>query len=472
MRRYLLPVLLVLVAGALGFGAMRAGADDVGLGEPMEINHPVTPVLSGRRVPVFLAAPVADRNLATAMADVMTRSPERTCVKITYAGRTLFEQNPDTPVVPASTEKLVTAVTALEVLGPDTRFRTSVVATAPAAAGGVVQGDLWVVGGGDPLLSTAPYSAHFEQQPQIATPLESLADAIVKAGITRVSGRILGDESRYDSERYLPAWPVRFRAQNQTGPLSALSVNDAFANYPPKDFDGAPEEVPAEDPPAFAAGTLAVLLKERNVVITGGAAGSKAPEGAVELAAVESPPVREVVRQMLSESDNQTAELLVKEIGRARTGQGTTAAGVPVVNETVKQLGLAGDEVAVTDGSGLDANNQISCRLLSGVLDRAGFESDIGQGLPVAGETGTLAKRFLQSPAKGRLHGKTGTLNNVTALAGFVETTQGPTLTFSYVANGRPVTDGLLKLQEDLGAVLLRYPEGPPLEQLVPKPAG
>jgi serine-type D-Ala-D-Ala carboxypeptidase/endopeptidase (penicillin-binding protein 4) len=182
MRRYLLPVLLVLVAGALGFGAMRAGADDVGLGEPMEINHPVTPVLSGRRVPVFLAAPVADRNLATAMADVMTRSPERTCVKITYAGRTLFEQNPDTPVVPASTEKLVTAVTALEVLGPDTRFRTSVVATAPAAAGGVVQGDLWVVGGGDPLLSTAPYSAHFEQQPQIATPLESLADAIVKAG--------------------------------------------------------------------------------------------------------------------------------------------------------------------------------------------------------------------------------------------------------------------------------------------------
>jgi D-alanyl-D-alanine carboxypeptidase/D-alanyl-D-alanine-endopeptidase (penicillin-binding protein 4) len=471
MRRFLAPVLLLILSAALGFGALQAGADNVEPGPAGEVTHPVTPVLSGRRVPLFLAAPVADRNLAAGMADIVARSPGQTCLVVTYGGRTLFEQKADTPVVPASTEKLVTATAALEVLGPETRFRTTVVATAPPS-GGVVEGDVWVVGGGDPLLATDPYIAHFENQPQIATRLEGLADALVKAGITRISGRILGDDSRYDAERYLPAWPVRFQDQNQTGPLSALSVNDNYADYPAKQSPLAPEEIPAEDPPAFGAGTLAVLLKERNVLISGGAAGAKAPDGAVELAAVESPPLRDIVRQMLSESDNQTAELLVKEMGRLRTGQGTTAAGVPVVNQTMQQLGFAAEGVTVTDGSGLDAANKISCRLLGGVLDRAGSESAIALALPIAGETGTLAKRFLDSPARGRLHGKTGTLNDVTALAGFVDTTQGPTLTFAYVANGRSPSTAFVKLQEEMAAVLIRYPEGPPLEQLIPKAVG
>src|SRR5687768_2906018 len=126
MRRFLPPVLLVVLSLALGFGAVRAGADPTGLGEPSEISHPVTPVLSGRRVPLFLAAPTADRNLAAGLADVMKRSPDKTCLTVSFGGRTLFEQDADVPVVPASTEKLVTATAALEVLGPEMRFRTTV----------------------------------------------------------------------------------------------------------------------------------------------------------------------------------------------------------------------------------------------------------------------------------------------------------------------------------------------------------
>jgi D-alanyl-D-alanine carboxypeptidase/D-alanyl-D-alanine-endopeptidase (penicillin-binding protein 4) len=179
--------------------------------------------------------------------------------------------------------------------------------------------------------------------------------------------------------------------------------------------------------------------------------------------------MQKIVSELLTESDNHTAEMLVKELGRRDGGAGTTAAGVRVVTATMVRLGLARPGTQATDGSGLDENNKTSCRLLMGVLDHAGPNSVMARSLAVAGKTGTLATRFLKSPAKDRLRAKTGTLNTVTALTGFVSAIQGPVLTFAYVANGEYVNTALLKLQETLGDDMVIYPQGPSLTAVSPQ---
>ncbi len=147
----------------------------------------------------------------------------------------------------------------------------------------------------------------------------------------------------------------------------------------------------------------------------------------------------------------------------------TTAAGVAAVTAEMEALGLAREGTHAADGSGLDEENTVSCRLLMNLLDRNGPDGVIANGLAVARETGTLAQRFVDTPAEGRLEAKTGTLNTVTALAGFAHATQGPTLTFAYIANGEYVNPDLLELQETMGVHLVAYPAGPPLAAVGPR---
>lgn len=453
-----------------GLGAVDAeAADDA----PVSVAGPsvATPVLSPRRVPALLVAPAADRRLVAGLTDLLARQPGVACLTVSAVGRTIFLDDPDLPLAPASIVKLVTAVAALEVLGPDHRFRTTVVAAA-APSGGVVEGDAWLVGSGDPLLATSEYIARFRNQPQTATLVEGLADAVAAAGVTVIGGSLVGDGNRYDTDRYPDAWPARFVDQDQSGPLSALTVNDGWEAFPPLPEATEPDETPAADPSAHAAAVVAGLLAGRGIAV--GATGSgTAPAGAVEIAAVESPPLTDVVGEMLRESDNQTAELLLKELAVTRGRPGTTAEGVAIATEVVIGLGLPVGGSVVTDGSGLGDGSLLSCSLVHAILDRAGPESAIGRGLPVAGETGTLSRRFLGVPATGRLVAKTGTLNRATALAGFVQTAPGATLTFSFIVNlaDDDVVDGPdLAVQDELADLLVRYPEGPPLAELAPRP--
>jgi D-alanyl-D-alanine carboxypeptidase/D-alanyl-D-alanine-endopeptidase (penicillin-binding protein 4) len=307
----------------------------------------------------------------------------------------------------------------------------------------------------------------------VRTSLEELADAVVAAGITRIEGRVVGDETRYDTDRYPDAWPARFVTQDQSGPLSALTVNDAWVAFPPNPDTRVPDEEPAPDPAAHAAGVLASLLAGRGVTVTGGAASGPAPAGAVEVAAIDSPPLADVLGQMLRESDNQTAELLLKELAVARGRPGTTLDGAAVVAEVVGGLGLTEAVAAVVDGSGLAVEDHVTCELVQGLLDRAGPESVIADGLAVAGQSGTLALRFLNTPVAGRLRGKTGTLNQVTALAGYVETLAGADVSFSFIVNLPPdqiVDADDLRVQDALATVLLDYPQGPSLDELGPQP--
>lgn len=390
------------------------------------VEAPATSTVASEDTTTTTAAPPPPADAFTAGLDAIWGAGpwEGSCLMVTEGDRVLYEQHPDRPVTPASTMKLLTATAVLERFRPDERLRTPVLAAAPPV-NGVVDGHLYLVGGGDPLLGTLPWGATFRRQPALVTAIEVLADRLVAAGVREVRGSVVGDDGRHERVRYLPTWPSRYVLQ--TGPLSALWVNDGI--------DGlGPDAQPFADPPAGAASVLNELLRQRGVVVHGmPTSGSLAP-GAVELAAVESPTMAELVGQMLRESDNGTAEMLVRELGLRVGGSGTSAAGTRAMHDTLAEMGFPMRGVDILDGSGLDPRNRVTCRLLTAVNLRGipGVEA----GLPVAAQTGTLYKRFLATPVAGHLRAKTGSIRGVSALAGHVDTAGGRRLTFAHVLNG------------------------------------
>ena len=359
------------------------------------------------------------------------------CVSATR-GRGVASVAPDVPVLPASVTKLLTGAVALDVLGPETRFGTVVVAEA-APVNGVVAGDLWLVGGGDPALATDEWAAWADTQRY--TSLDRLADAVAAAGVRRVEGAIVGDESRFDAVRTVSSWPVRLVADGESGPLSALSINDGFTVW------GHPG-VPFADPPRDAATIFQRLLEQRGVEVGRGAIAGTAT-GSHVVARVDGPPVGDLVADMLADSDNETAELLVKELGRRWAGAGSTEAGAASIEARLGEWGLPMGATVVADGSGLSAESRVSCRLLTELLTFR--ESDLYPRLAVAGVSGTLARRYRGTDLAGRVRGKTGSLDGVAGIAGYADA-PGGRVSFAIVLNGLPdgdtgrdVTDRILR---------------------------
>jgi len=468
-RRFVAPVgcavlLAACVIGAASSGALAgSGPGSVGGGA-----QPVTPVLSARRVPGLLASLAADASLRSQLDGIVMRSPTATCLGVEADGRSLYGRNLDIALLPASNEKLLTATAALQVLGPSTRLRTTVVTKSKPDAAGAIHGDLYLVGGGDPLLSTAAYRDAL-LDPTLTSSMETLADRIVAAGVHRVDGRIIGDESRYDSQRTVASWLPSYTATHEVGPLSALTVNDGWTAFPSKSAPTV-QLTAAPDPAKSAADVLSALLAARGVTVGNGTASGPAPAGSAELAHLDSLPVNDLLREMLTISDNNTAELLVKELGH-KAGAGTTTKGVAVLQQTLDGLGLDRSGTVQIDGSGLDRGNRVTCRLLLRILDRAGPTSPLAAALPIAGKTGTLKPRFLGTAAIDRLRAKTGTLDDTSALSGFVATIPGSTVTFAYVANGRIVNKSQLQVEQDLGIDLVGYPQGVEVPAIGPAPA-
>lgn len=401
-------------------------------------------------------AVAVDPALLTGLDGVVALSPPESCLRVDISRATVFRHQADRPLIPASTQKVVVGQVALDRLGADHRFRTRVLGAAPVD--GVVTGDVALVGGGDPLLTTATYAFVRRTADQPLTFLDGLADALVAAGVRRITGRIVADDSRYDALRTVPSWPERYQSENQIGPIGALTVDDGFRLDPPADgSDTAPVRRRVDDPARHAADQLNALLFARGVAVDGGTAVGPAPPDVRELAGIDSAPLGDVVRQMLEESDNGTAELLTKELGvQAGTG-GSTASGTAAIVARAGELGIPTAGTVMADGSGLDRGNRSSCDALVATLGASGgVDGAIGARLPVAGRTGTLRDRFLGTPAQGRLRAKTGSLNSVTALAGFVTMSDGRTATFAYIANG-PQAEDPRRGQDFLGALLGQY---------------
>jgi D-alanyl-D-alanine carboxypeptidase/D-alanyl-D-alanine-endopeptidase (penicillin-binding protein 4) len=454
-----LPAVLGVAAIGAAVGAVVLNQDDPAAAAG--VTDATTPVLSARRAPEIVAAPVADRRLTADLQGWVAQSSPSSCLVVRAGNRPLYGHNADTPLVGASTQKVVTAAALLLASGPDARLSTVAGTTAPPAAG-VVAGDLFLVGGGDPLLATPGYVGSLPHGQVVVNDPAKLADAIKAAGITRIEGAIVGDDSRYDTERFPPSWPSRFQG-TEAGAVSALSVNDSNNTLG--------LDPPPADPATNAAAVLRQLLVDRGVQVGGPARSGTAPDGLTTVAELPSPTVREIVTEMLTESDDDTAEMSFKEVGLQKGGAGTWAAGATATNMLLADAGVPLQGVQIVEGSGLSSDNRITCSLIVNLLTHPETGPTLVEGLAVAGETGTLSDRFEGTAAQGRLRAKTGTLNQVTALSGRVDTVQGGTLTFSYITNvsdGETIDADDVARQNGLADILVRYPRGVDLNVLLP----
>ncbi len=477
LSRFLREWAPLIVLAAFSFFAWRT-ADQEALsaeaGVPIAYENELeTPLFSARRAPETLQAPIADAELEPTLDATVEASTATSCLVVEVENRLVEEYRPDLALVPASNQKVVSTWAALAVLGPEHRFHTSVRVVAPPV-GGVVTGDVFLVGGGDPFLGTdAWWSQYGEDSLRPHTRLEALADAVVAAGVSEIAGGIVGDEGRYDSERTGP-WAERLIESRQSGPLSALAVNQGFVNWPATYAGSAWGRVPSADPPTDAAATFAALLVERGVVVTAEARSGLAPAEAEEIAGIDSPALTEIITHVNSYSDNFGAELLVKEIGLHGAGRGSTESGSDVILQRLEDAGLPTNNVVIDDGSGLAESNRLTCRLLADLIQAAGPESALVQSFAIGGERGSLASRHVGTPAQGHVYAKTGTLNDVTALSGMTYSTvqEGIEITFAYIVNGEFVgqNDEIRGLQIPLVEDLVIYPEGPSIEVLSPLP--
>jgi serine-type D-Ala-D-Ala carboxypeptidase/endopeptidase (penicillin-binding protein 4) len=348
------------------------------------------------------------------------------------SGRTIYASRPDTPRTPASVEKLYTTSTALTLYGPEGHLETRALGDVGVDPGGVLIGNLYLRGGGDPYFADRQAA--------------ELADRLVlDTGLREITGRVIGDESAFDSLRGPPS--EGYRTSNWVGPLSALTFNRGRSGGRP---------YWQKRPPLYAARAFERALKRRHVVIGGAARTGRAQAGALPLAEQRSATMAEIARLTNRPSDNFNAETLIKALGEKFGAGGTTRAGAAVVRRTMTGFGL---RPRVADGSGLSRSNRTTPRQVVRLLqqmarDDAGpaFETS----LAIAGRNGTLEHRMRRSVARDRCHAKTGTLNHVSALAGYCQTTAGARVAFAFLMNGVNVY-AAHTLQDRMASVLARY---------------
>jgi D-alanyl-D-alanine carboxypeptidase/D-alanyl-D-alanine-endopeptidase (penicillin-binding protein 4) len=346
-------------------------------------------------------------------------------------GEVLYEASDD-PTVPASTMKLVTAASALDALGPDSRLRTRVVVVDPQAETPRVV----IVGAGDPSLRSTGAKVGRAGTSLTPASLEELAASTARAlalrGITRV--KVGYDASLFTGPAMHPSWAGSFPAAGIVAPVSALVVDQG--RQTPRGVSR------VADPAARTGQVFAEFLATAGVTVRGEPKEVEAPDGSATLAYVESPPVGVLVERMLATSDNDYAEILGR-LGASAGGEPASFAGVADRAAAVLgELGVDDSGARFADASGLSRRNRLAPSTLTDLLAVTSVDyGSIHSGLPVAGATGSLAARFrapVQQPGRGVVRAKTGTLTGVGSLAGYASRSDGRLLAFAFVDGSTP----------------------------------
>jgi serine-type D-Ala-D-Ala carboxypeptidase/endopeptidase (penicillin-binding protein 4) len=417
----------------------------------------------------------------------------------------LYSLNGAKLVMPGSTMKLVTAAAAAEILGWEHHFETKIVSTA-AMSDGVLHGDLVVVGGGDPSISERSESPGL---------LGLLARQIRAAGITRIEGGIIGDDDLFDDKPYGDGWTLDNLPYGYAAAVSALEYNEGSVDLviragvtagEPVTIQVRPQgsglhvdnrlltvpesgtgrltlhrrpgsprlmvdgQIPAkaapfartasvDNPTAFFVSAFRHALLTEGIQVNGDAVDIDdfltKPDltGARTLVSHTSAPLREIAAAMMRVSQNQYAETLLRALG------GSSGAGAQRIRGVLKTWNVAEDSYVIADGSGLSRYNYVSSDALVRILRQ--MRSDprhsaiFADTLPIAGRDGSLSRRLSGTAAEGQVRAKTGTVDNVRAIAGYVNSAGGETLAFSIIANNFTVAPSMVDAAADRALVRL-----------------
>lgn len=432
----------VAIGGAFSAG-LWTGNNSVSVAAPEVISsEPVTQMASAqrptpsatvapRRIPTCTVANyAADENLASFSGIVVDP----------VTGDVRFSRSADVALAPASVQKIITAGAALETLGPETTFSTTVLGTEDPEV-------VVLVGGGDATLSARAEDAAsvYEGSPRIADlarlTIEALVDPSEEDSAVKIS-KVIVDAGLWDSEdSWVESWSRSATSNGFISHVTALQVDGDRQN--PND----PLSRRSQDPVGKAASAFVAALRQagntaRYVTIS----YEQAQSTGATLASVESRPVSELVTYMLKESDNTLAEMLARQVSLASGLGGTSASVGEALTSALAMYGLSPERVSLQDGSGLSPLNSVSPEYVADLLVEIYRSSTdlslIAQALPVAGVDGSLDNRFFgdNAIAQSEVRAKTGSINGVRSLAGFITGADGADLVFAFFATG-DVTD-------------------------------
>jgi len=408
---------------------------------PSPRTAPKAAVLAAAAI-VLIAPTAAHGSLRSRLASKMRPAGPASGAYVYNAtkGRAVFRWREKRARILASNTKLFTTAAALARYGPQGTLGTEVLGNGVRAPDGVYNGSLYLRGGGDPTFGSRRF---VRGNYGSGATVETLAARIQQAGITSVTGRIYGDESRFDSLRGGP--DSGYGTSIWVGPLSALSFNRGLANSSGSAFQ--------TKPALTAAKRLQAALGRRGVIVGQSARRGRTPAGATVIARVDSPPMSRLIRLTNKPSDNFFAEMLLKDLALQATGRGTTPRGARIAARFARGLG---SRVRMVDGSGLSRADRASpyrvARLLLAMLGRQDL-ADYYASLSRAGREGTLVRRMRRGPARGNCRGKTGTLTGVSALSGYCRARSGDMYAFSILMN-RVSVSAARRLQDGIAQAI------------------
>jgi len=442
---------------------------------------------------VRYSAPRSSADVASTLAGLTGRTRGGTWGAMVISltrGDTLYALNPGEEMLPASTMKLFTSAIAFETFGPNYHFSTDALRDAPVGPDGTLNGNLYIRGDGDPALSGKflPGGA--------SAPMNRLADLVAQQGIKHITGSVIVDATGFDDQKIPEGWLTRYLQASYAARVSALSLNEnliAVAVTPTAAgkpatvaLEPSTSAIPlvsnvrtvagagarlsfrklgngtiqangsigmragtrkyvyiVEDPPSFATGAFMNALIARGVKVDGGIKLGKTPATATKVTGLQSPALATMIAAMNRESINHYAELLFRDAARGptRTAVGSVENASSVLDKFfATKVGVDTTRLIFADGSGLSTLDRVTPRAQVQLLSyahRASWGPWLHSSLPVAGNSELLKRRMRNTPAEGNLHAKTGTTNDVIALAGYVTAVNGEVLAFSFLYNGK-----------------------------------
>jgi len=336
--------------------------------------------------------------------------------------RTIYHDRADRAVAPASVQKLVVAATALDVLGPAYRYQTLFAGRGGVGENGTLDGDLWLVGSGDPSLTSDD--------------LRNGVGTLARSGLRRIDGGVAVDDTTLSGPGLNPHWGSDDNGQDYAAPTSAISL-DGDTVETTQDVGGVEQRfwTPMRDVARYVAGRLNGMFVARGIPLAMPPTIAAAPLDSVVLWDHRSAPLRTLESHMLFVSDNHYAEQLLRTVGDRAAGNGDDTAGIAAERRFLERRGIPAPGLHLYDGSGLSPSNRIAATTVARLL--ADREPELYDLLPLGGRQGTL-EDYDFTTALGRVRAKSGHLSNVSALAGYVTTHRHGRVAFAFLIDGSP----------------------------------